>query len=156
MTRTVPLAAVCVLILAAVFAAPTWVARGASSHGRSFSTVLHLTEVAADMHYSDVAPKGPSAGDTITGWNHIEEPGKRVGIDNGLCSAFSKAYLTCDVEVTIFGRGRLEFQGTYAFNPTSLLKYAVIGGTGEFAGARGQALVKVKNQTTTLIDVYLF
>jgi hypothetical protein len=142
--------------LAAVFAAPSLVARGAASHGGSFSTVLHLTEVAAAQHYNDVAPRGPSAGDTITGWNDIEEGGKRVGIDSGLCTAFSKAYLTCNVEVDLFGHGRLMFQGTYPFHPSSVFAYAVIGGTRDFADARGQALIKVENQTTTLIDVYLF
>jgi allene oxide cyclase len=99
---------------------------------------LNLVEHATTDSVLDVGAKGDSAGDILTFANDIyDEANKdKVGDDNGWCvrTVVGKSW-ECFWTLTLKG-GQITVEGPFLDAGDSAL--AVTGGTGEYAGVRGE------------------
>lgn len=114
-----------------------------------------VLEVPASDAVVDQAPEGDSAGDILIFANDVfDETGTtQVGTDQGWCFRTSVERGAWECTWTIFlAQGQIVVQGPYFDAGPSTL--AIIGGTGEFAGATGQmALATVENGITFTYEV---
>ena len=86
----------------------------------------------ADFTVIDVAPEGDSPGDQILFTDTLfDQAGRRIGRDQARCTIMFRDDVLCDATFILDGRGQLTIEG-------ATLTFAVTGGTGEFARARGQ------------------
>lgn len=101
---------------------------------------------------TDTGAKGDTVGDILTFANPIY--GKRnlhrIGADNGACTrtAVGKAY-ECSWTTTLKG-GSLMVEGPFYDSRDSTL--AITGGTGKWAGARGQMTLHARNKAGSAYD----
>ncbi|HEX6118868.1 MAG TPA: allene oxide cyclase family protein [Dongiaceae bacterium] len=122
--------------LAPMLAAVLLVASG--SDGFAKNTTLKLVERATTDAVTDLGAKGDSAGDLLTFANPIydEANAKEVGSDNGWCirTAPGRAW-ECFWTLTL-ADGQITVEGPFLDAGDSVL--AVTGGTGKYAGVRGE------------------
>ncbi|HEU4825631.1 MAG TPA: allene oxide cyclase family protein [Dongiaceae bacterium] len=122
--------------LAPVFAAALLVASG--SDGFAKNTTLKLVEHATTDAVTDLGAKDDSAGDLLTFANPIydEANAKQLGSDNGWCirTVPGKAW-ECFWTLSL-ADGQITVEGPFLDAGDSVL--AVTGGTGKYAGARGE------------------
>lgn len=87
----------------------------------------------------DTKPAGPSPGDIGYETGTVFDHGKRVGRFQGVCTALPHSSQQCSFTVGLPG-GQLVVEAAYGpgFNVGSTALEAVVGGTGRYAGARGQ------------------
>ena len=99
---------------------------------------LTLVERASSDTVTDLGAKGDSVGDLLTFANDLFDAGNatKAGTDNGSCvrTAAGKAW-ECAWTNTL-AKGQINVAGTFLDGADSVL--AVTGGTGEYAGARGE------------------
>lgn len=98
-----------------------------------------LLEIPASDAVVDQAPEGDSAGDILVFANVLmDESGKmQVGTDQGWCIRTDVANGAWECTWTIFlAQGQIVSQGPFFDAGPSTM--AITGGTGDFAGARGQ------------------
>lgn len=116
-----------------------------------------VLEVPASDAVVDLAPTGDSAGDLLVFANIVmtEDGSAQVGTDQGWCIRTDVAAGAWECTWTLFlAQGQLVVQGPYFDAAASTL--AVIGGTGDFAGATGQmelATVDAGITFTYVVDV---
>ena len=110
----------------------------ASAHALADGTTLKLVEHASTDTITDLGAKGDSAGDLLTFANPIydEANAKQVGDDSGWCirTAPGKAW-ECFWTLAL-ADGQITVEGPFLDAGDSVL--AITGGTGKFAGARGE------------------
>lgn len=122
-------------------AAVAAVAFVATAHGQSAPTTLKLTEGPAKLSYVDAPPKKglkkPSPGDVFVIVGKVT--GDDTGTTNLVCTVTGKVGSECQGTVRL-AHGSLTLAGfsTFAGNTDS---YAVTGGTGDYAGKSGVAVV---------------
>jgi hypothetical protein len=127
------------VILVALLAAASILAVAGRASGSSGST-LDLTGVVTGFHTAlDAKPAGPSPGDIGYTGGVIYEHGKRVGRFQGTCTMLPRSSQQCSFALGLPG-GQLIVESAYGpgFNTGPVAMEAVIGGTGTYAGARGQ------------------
>jgi hypothetical protein len=133
------------LALAALAAIPSLAgATGRTSQTIRFALAFHDVQV-------DVGAKGPSLGDEQILFDSIlDASGKKVGHDAGVCTFTSLAPPEAECHITFFlPRGQIAIQ--LLNTPPSHKLVAVVGGTGAYRGARGQAvIVESPKQTGTV------
>jgi allene oxide cyclase len=98
-----------------------------------------VIEVPASDAVVDQAPEGDSAGDILVFANNVmDETGEtQVGTDQGWCIRTNVAGGAWECTWTLFlAQGQIVSQGPFLDAGPSTM--AITGGTGEFAGARGQ------------------
>lgn len=130
------LIAVAVLVLA-LAAGSVAVARGAATGG---ARTLDLTGTITAFHVSlDAKPTGRSPGDMGYETGVVFEHGRRVGRFQGICTVLPRSSEQCSFTLGLPG-GQLVVESGYGpgFNMGSVALEAVVGGTGAYAGARGQ------------------
>jgi allene oxide cyclase len=129
--------------LAPVFAAALLVASG--SEGFAKNTTLKLVEHATTDAVTDLGAKGDSAGDLLTFANPIydEANAKQLGDDNGWCirTVPGKAW-ECFWTLSL-ADGQITVEGPFLDAGDSTL--AVTGGTGKYAGARGEMALHARD-----------
>jgi hypothetical protein len=146
--RLVPFAAV----LAVAVTLAVWITASAAVP-RSNPQVLvpmHFTTVKTSSHLSpNGATQKKLAGATIQGTDKLVSAGRQIGRDFALGTFINNAgWGLVNIEVRFSHRGRLELQGTIP--PSGNTKtFAIIGGTGVFATARGWAVSHGHNVTVT-------
>ena len=122
--------------LAPVLAAVLLAASG--SAGFAKDTTLKLVERATTDAVTDLGAKDDSAGDILTFANQIydEANAKQLGSDNGWCirTVPGKAW-ECFWTLSL-ADGQITVEGPFLDAGDSVL--AVTGGTGKYAGARGE------------------
>jgi hypothetical protein len=106
---------------------------------------LNLVERATTDSVTDTGAKGDSAGDVLTFANEVydEANKEKVGDDNGWCvrTVVGKAW-ECFWTLTLKD-GQITVEGPFLDAGDSAL--AVTGGTGEYAGARGEMLLHARD-----------
>ncbi len=113
---------------------------------------LNLVERATSDAVLDTGAQGDSAGDILTFANEVfDEANKtKVGDNNGWCirTVPGKAW-ECFWTLTL-AEGQITVEGPFLDGKDSTV--AVTGGTGEYAGARGDMLLHARNPEGTEYD----
>ena len=148
------------LLLAALSLAVLGVA-GATAATRP-PTVIRLVAVPTSAKTTDRAPKGPSAGDTVTETsrllNEVAQFGKPplavVGSDRDVQRLrFKPRRLTID-GVTKLPGGTLFFRGTVERFGEDGTVVPVVGGTGRFLGAQGILVIVTAGRPAKTLNIY--
>lgn len=138
LTRLKLVGALAVLALAG---AATAIAAGGRESAAG-TLVLVGRQIPSSIHYVDQAPKGESAGDTISFSQTLSAGGKRVGYAEVTGTLLDNERHDADnlTGTLVLQNGTIVLQGTSLGKaPTQHL--AVVGGTGAYAGARGEAAI---------------
>jgi hypothetical protein len=115
--------------------------------------VIHLTSVTTSITPHDVAPAGLSAGDRYVAKSRLlnlvpqfgRPKGAVVGSDRGTLSMLGRSRGR-SVGVAKLPGGTIRFRGSGKLDPRVSLR--VVGGTGDYAGARGTLVVAQSGNTT--------
>jgi len=113
---------------------------------------LNLVERATSDTVIDNGDKGDSAGDLLTFANDIydEADANKVGTDNGYCiRVVAGKSWECFWTLTL-ADGQITVEGPYLDGGDSVL--AVTGGTGKYAGVRGEMALHARNAEGTAYD----
>jgi len=144
------------LISAALAAAAIAVAIATTASGQTVTahTAATLTFLSHDAHFQfiDVPPKGgdhkpPSEGDEFVIGGSLEHGGKSVGTSNLVCTITQPGdhgVSTC-AGMAIIPGGTLAIQGV-SYIAGNSDTYAITGGTGRYAGAKGTVASTQKGQ----------
>jgi hypothetical protein len=99
----------------------------------------------------DVGSAGPSAGDSFIFEEQVfDQSHMRVGRDSVACTNRIRS-VGCNGTLFVTGRGTITIDSaTYGPNV-----FAVVGGTGEFFGARGELHVRNTSDTTSRLTFFL-
>ena len=121
---------------------------------------LHVVSVTATDHLVDNPPANSSPqtatpGDVDVFTDRVLAGVRQIGRDAGACTMTDSAHALCDVTMVLFRRGTLEFHGLANFSVQAAQPVAVVGGTGQFAGRRGWALVRNVGATRTAVSIHL-
>jgi allene oxide cyclase len=116
------------------------------------NTTLKLVERATTDAVTDLGEKDDSAGDLLTFANEVydESNAKKIGSDNGWCirTVAGKAW-ECFWTLSL-ADGQITVQGPFLDAGDSVL--AVTGGTGHYAGVRGDMTLHARNAKGTEYD----
>ena len=116
------------------------------------TTTIHVVEHATTDAVADTGEEGDSVGDILTFANEVydENNEAQVGTDNGYCfRTEAGAAWECAWTVTL-DDGQITVQGPFYDAGDSML--AITGGTGAYAGARGQMTLGFRNDQGTEYD----
>jgi len=113
---------------------------------------VKVVERAATDAVTDIGEKGDTVGDILTFANEIfdEANASKVGTDNGWCirTAVGKAW-ECFWTLTL-SDGQITVAGPFLDSGDSTL--AITGGTGAYAGVRGEMLLHSRNPEASEYD----
>jgi hypothetical protein len=104
-------------------------------------TTLNLTGTMTSFHLAvDTKPAGPSAGDLGYVAGKLFKAGKPVGRYTGVCAQFTGGNQQCTF---VLGLPDGQIISTAGYGPSmnvgKIAHEAIVGGTGAYEGARGQA-----------------
>jgi allene oxide cyclase-like protein len=141
--------------LIALAAALTTVLPTAAAASRSNASISAPQTIKFAIAFHDVqidlGKKGPSVGDErILADSLLDAKGKKVGHDAGVCTFTSVAPPEAACSITFFlSGGQIAMQFLNAPPPRKVA--AIVGGTGAYRGARGEAvIVESPKQTGTI------
>lgn len=104
----------------------------------------------------NVGDSGPSPGDGFLIAEDLEEDGEAVGSDAGACTFTGGADrpqgASCEITLDLDDRGSIAVQGLLHFD-SDTAELAVVGGTGEFAGASGTLTADISQQKETPLTI---
>jgi hypothetical protein len=112
----------------------------ASTDASGGGTTLDLTGTVTAFHVAlDAKPAGQSAGDIGYETGNLFMHGKRTGRFQGVCARLPSASSQCSFTLGL-PDGQILIQAAYGpgFNTGAVAREAIIGGSGAYAGARGQ------------------
>jgi hypothetical protein len=108
---------------------------------------LHL--IATSLKKVGFFPKGkPHSGDRFGSGDRLS--GDDTGFDRGVCTFIGGESL-CDVQANL-SKGTLSLQGFVPGKATNL-RIAILGGTGDYDGASGTAVITNVNRRTTDVSI---
>ncbi|SRR6266851_3865759 len=112
-----------------------------------------LSRATSINNFVDTGPSGFSPGDLYVFADHlflVSEPNDQIGTSYGRCVLIDPATLKFDCSITneltgagALSAGDLTAAGTLTLNEGSTSEFAVVGGTGPYRNARGDATVKL-------------
>ena len=126
---------------------------GAAVPGSSFaSTTLKWVERATNEHEVDIAPAGDSFGDLLVFVNPMFDAAnaKQVGESNGSCVRTDPGKSWHCAWTMTLAKGQLEISGVYPDKGD--MEFAITGGSGEYAGARGTLKVHARDASHSSYD----
>lgn len=141
------------LVVLAVLA--TIAVAAGSTSANSGGKTLDLGGTVTGFHVSlDAKPAGQSAGDIGYETGNLFAHGKRVGRFQGVCTQMPQSSSQCSFTLGLAG-GQILLDASYGpgFNAGNLAREAIVGGTGAYAGARGQGLDR--ELSTTKLSFHL-
>jgi hypothetical protein len=143
-----PLSLRSMLALAAIVAAVGAIAIQATA-GSAAPAKKSLHLVATSLNKVGFFPKGkPHSGDRFGFGDRLS--GDDTGFDRGVCTIIGGKSL-CDVQAKL-SKGTLSLQGFVPGKATNL-PIAILGGTGDYDGASGTAVITNVNKRTTDISI---
>jgi hypothetical protein len=126
----------------------------ASSSGRS--TTIHVTAHFVHASLEDTAPSGPSAGDRQLVVGALTQGGSKVGrfgFECDLLNGGQNAVEECSATGRLWG-GSITLEGASTLS-SDTHRWAVVGGTGIYRDATGQARIHDVNQSTSDVTIEL-
>ncbi len=136
---------------AAVIATSAITASGSPAHDTTTTLVLHGRQVPSTFHLVDQPPQSESPGDTISFSENLYARRHRVGFSEVTGTLLDNKRHDADnlTGSLILRRGTLALQGT-SLGQAATQHLAIVGGTGAYAGANGQATITTGTTTDTL------
>jgi len=120
--------------------------------GASAGTSIAVVERAATDAVTDTGAPGDTAGDLLTFANPVFDAAnaKQIGTDQGYCvrTEVGKSW-ECFWTITL-ADGQITVEGPFLDKGDSVL--AITGGTGKYAGARGQMKLHARNDNGSEYD----
>lgn len=113
---------------------------------------LHVIEHATKEETVDIGKKGDSVGDLIVFANPINDATDKtqIGSDSGYCVRTAVGVMYECVWTLILKDGQITIEGPFKDTGDSL--FTVTGGTGKYAGARGQMKLHDRGTKPTSYD----
>ncbi len=138
---------------AALAIASLTIASARSEH--SFDQKLVLYAAPLEFRYVDHG-RGTAADELVfragLTWNGKD----RAGVAHGTCTGSFTGQAICDVHASIMRRGTLSARGLPAFRyPFPEVRFAVLGGTGQFHGVRGEGVAEFVRRNRVRITLSL-
>jgi hypothetical protein len=136
----------------------------ASATGHRAPAPHSLRFIAKTTQFSqiDLPPTGFGQGDEVVFHDVLLAHGKAIGHDGGVCTATSVTQgrapeFQCVVTFSFRGAGQVTTQGLIRIgNPASFRgTFAINGGTGVFARARGQGTIQQTSETLATVTLSL-
>jgi allene oxide cyclase len=136
----------------AIFAAGIFALTLPAQAGGAKTTSLNLIEHATTDAVTDTGAKGDSAGDLLTFANEVfdAKDAKKVGNDTGWCirTVAGKSW-ECFWTLTL-ADGQITVEGPFLDSGDSVV--AVTGGTGKYAGVRGEMALHARDAKGSAYD----
>jgi hypothetical protein len=137
MRKAVPLVA-----LAAIAAALLSWAGASASPSRVHRQVVIVRLVATNGYSVDNDPSGQSGGDLFGSAGELRHHGQKVGRFSSACTLAPPVGGQCQATLSLRGQGGVQIAGNVRFQGTHN-RVAIVGGTGKFRTARGEATLDV-------------
>jgi hypothetical protein len=121
-------------------------------------TTLHLVAVAVSTTFVDVPPlqsapdQSPSAGDVIVLRYRDLAAGKTVGYTREVCTVTDFPQLICQAAIGLRG-GHIIVVDHFSAASRAPQTFAITGGTGLYANARGQGAIRLISPTRELLTL---
>jgi hypothetical protein len=141
------------VIAAAVTVAGT-VAGWASAQAQPMTATSHpaaqhfvLIDHTGPTNVDDVAPRGPSVGDSFTFSEKVARQGRNVGVAGGRCTEIAVTAASTSqlcVITAVLTEGQITVEGIARYQTTGTpgaVEYGIVGGTGAYRATRGQVTV---------------
>jgi len=140
------------LLLAVLCAVAISVAAVVNAGGKTqLTTTLRFDEKTTLFKVIDNPPadagQNPETGDTVVFTGDLMSGSTKVGNDRGYCTVIDAPKAECTATFFFNRRGSIGGSDTFDFASTGTQHIAIMGGTGRYRGARGQAQVKQVSQT---------
>ena len=132
--------AVIVAVVATAFL--TW-AVGASA-AKVHKQVRYVRTSPTSSFYVDNNPSGNSGGDLFGSTGDLRHAGHKVGTFSSACTASSDALAQCQATFIWKSGDRIQLAGQYEVQGAEN-QIAIVGGTGKYKKARGEAILKPAN-----------
>jgi dirigent-like protein len=144
-----------VLVVTTAVAMMTWAGASASSKRTSDNRDVITVRLVASNGYSvDNDPSGNSGGDLFGASGELRRHGEKVGRFSSACTLVPPVGGQCQATLGLSGQGGVQIAGNVRLQGTHS-RIAVIGGTGKFRTARGQATLDAVNQQGNIQRVRL-
>jgi Dirigent-like protein len=131
-----------------------WVGAGASSNG-DHRQVRNLRLVTTHGYFVDNGASGPSGGDLFGGAGDFRRRGHKVGKFSSACTLSPPVGGQCQATFIRRRGGRIQFAGNIRLQGTSRNRLAIVGGTGKFRRARGDAILQSLNDAGSVQRLHL-
>jgi hypothetical protein len=141
-------------------AAPTTKAAGTTGAGAAYEVLNFDLKPTRQPDIFDIGAAGPSVGDQVIFSNDFYRDGVKVGFDSGVCTTVKMSperVVMCEIGIVLKDGSlylRLMREEPLPPPPTPFYS-AIVGGTGEYAGARGQALLNPESKEIHYLTLYL-
>jgi hypothetical protein len=112
----------------------------ATSAKSAHRQVINLRIVATSSFYVDNDPSGQSGGDLFGSEGDVRRRGHKIGTYSSACTASSAAVGQCQATLTWRSGDALQLGGEVHLDQPQN-RIAVVGGTGRFRRARGDAVI---------------
>jgi dirigent-like protein len=143
------------LVLVASVAVAIGVTAAGASAGKVHKQALYVRTVPTSSFYVDNDPSGNSAGDLFGSAGDLRRSGRKLGTYSSACTASSASLGQCHATF-VFTRGaRLQLAGQFDISPGVENQLSIVGGTGKYKGARGEAHLKPATRNPTIQKVRL-
>jgi hypothetical protein len=134
----------------------------ATAHGRSTQTI-RLTATETQSQYLDLGTPGPSLGDELVFSEVLRSRGRTVGESGVICTVTEveppyEVFTFHCVATLSLRRGQITLQGLIEVqgeDDPGPFTVAITGGTGDYRGAGGEAVVRDVSPTRSTYTLYL-
>jgi hypothetical protein len=139
-----------------VFAAGAAALAGWASPRAEGSLTIRLYEKPLTEHFTDLGAKGPGAGDTdVATYALYSSPqsAKPTGHSEAVCTLIGPHAASCTSTIYL-PTGKIVGGSAFHFRGNGRTEHlAVLGGTGRYAGARGEVTILVRKQDVDVIEL---
>jgi hypothetical protein len=143
-------------VFAALWAAVPLVMLGSASgsSGGADRQVRYVRTMATSGFYVDNDPSGNSGGDLFGSTGDLLHAGQKIGSLSSACTASDQQHAQCNVTLILDSGGRLQLAGDIV-TTDSENHVSIVGGTGKYKTARGDATLTRASQDGSVQRVRL-
>jgi hypothetical protein len=108
--------------------------------------VRYVRAVTTNGWNVDNDPSGPSGGDLFGSTGDLRHAGGKVGTYSSACTGVSDVLAQCQATFIWNSGDRLQLAGQLELQPDVVNHLSIVGGTGKYRTARGEATIKQASQ----------
>jgi Dirigent-like protein len=143
------------LVLAGIVAVAIGVTAAGASAGKVHKQALYVRTVPTSSFYVDNDPSGNSAGDLFGSTGDLRRSGRKLGTYSSACTAASDSLGQCHATFVFRGGDRLQLAGQFDLSPGVENQLSIVGGTGKYKRAGGEAHLKPATRNPSIQKVRL-